>query len=130
MHNRIVECGQLESATKTLQHEKLKQDKAWDKWHKVLCTYQVALLGSNCVPLIYVIPSSDEPLTGQVFGTYHKKTRVCASLTGKAFRKDARKVHFILTSLAQGGPGGQLSTPIAKFQHGRWDMQALYHHMD
>ena len=126
--DRKVERSQLETITKTLVPEKFQYDKNWDKWHKSLRTYLAALPGSNGVPLIYVIRANEDPPNGQTFTTYNEKAIAYAPLNGIAFQNDARKVHFILTALVQGGPGEQFLTPIARLQNGRRDMQALYAH--
>ena len=99
--DRKIERSQLESTTKTLVPDKFKTDRQWDKWHKSLRTYLAALPGSNGVPLIYVIRQQENPPNGQIYVSYNKKAIACAPLTGIAFQNDARKVHFILTSLSQ-----------------------------
>ena len=119
---------QADTVAKSAEPKKLKGEKDWYEWYDSLKNYLSLLLGSNDVPLVYVLRERIVPILGATYGTYTDEVIACAPLTGDYFVADAQRVHQIVKSYTQGESAEEWIRGISRFHDGRRDIRALKAH--
>ena len=83
----------------------LESEKEWKHWEERFVNYTQTQLGSNGVPLSYIIRENDAPaLAGGTFPDFMSQTIDCAPLNGEYFEADKRTVFNMIVSFTTGKP--------------------------
>ena len=120
---------QADTVAKSAEPKKLKGEKDWYEWYDSLKNYLSLLLGSNDVPLVYVLRERIVPILGATYGTYTDEVIACAPLTGDYLAADAQRVHHTVKSYPQGASAAAWNLGISRFHAGRRDSRALQAHL-
>jgi hypothetical protein len=125
---RAALLEQSETVAKSAQPKKLKGEQDWHEWFDSLRNYLSLLMGTNGVPLSYVIRDHVEPAADANFNTYEEEVYALAPLTGDYYVADARRVHQIVKTYTQGESAEEWIRTLARYQDGRRDVHALKAH--
>lgn len=106
----------------------LKSEKQWKEWEEKFINYARSQLGSNGIPLSYVIRENEQPDTDAVHPDFVNKTIACAPLAGEYYSADRLAVFNFIVSFTTGQPSGDWIKNTLKFADGRRSMQALRDH--
>lgn len=107
----------------------LESEKKWKQWEEKFVNYTHCHLGTNGIPLSYIIRENDAPaLTGGPFPDFISQTVACAPLTGEYYEADKRAVFNMLVSFTTGQPSGDWIKDTLRYHDGRRSMQALRNH--
>jgi hypothetical protein len=108
----------------------LESEKEWKQWEERFTNYAQTQLGSNGVPLSYVIRENDTPdiTPNEPFPDFISKTISCAPLNGEYFEADKRTVFNMLVSFTTGKPSADWIKTTLRYSNGRRSMQALRAH--
>jgi hypothetical protein len=119
---------QSETVAKSAQPKKLKGEKDWYEWYDSLKNYLSLLMGTNGVPLNYVVRENEVAPLGVTLNNYEEECHALAPLTGDYFEADARRVHQIIKTYTQGESAEEWIRILSRFQDGRKDILALKAH--
>jgi len=106
----------------------LKSEKQWKEWEEKFVNYARSQLGSNGVPLSYVVRENEKPDTETIHPDFVNKTIACAPLAGEYYSADRLAVFNFIVSFTTGQPSGDWIKNTLKFADGRRSMQALRDH--
>ena len=107
----------------------LESEKEWKHWEERFVNYTQTQLGSNGVPLSYIIRENDAPaLAGGTFPDFMSQTIECAPLNGEYFEADKRTVFNMIVSFTTGKPSADWIKSTLRFNNGRRSMAALRAH--
>ena len=108
----------------------LESEKEWKQWEERFTNYAQAQLGSNGVPLSYIIRENDAPDTAPVepFPDFISQTISCAPLDGEYFEADKRTVFNMIVSFTTGKPSADWIKTTLRYSNGRRSMAALRAH--
>jgi hypothetical protein len=126
IRNALLE--QSETVAKSAQPKKLKGKKDYNEWYDSLKNYLSLLMGTNGVPLNYVVRDHVDPPPGEVLETYDEEVYALAPLNGDYFVADACRVHQIIKTYAQGESAEEWIRTLHRYQDGRRDLLALKAH--
>ena len=106
----------------------LDSERKWKQWEEKFVNYTRAHLGSNGIPLAYVIREDDAPLINGTFPDFITETIECAPLSGEFYLADRLVVFNMLISFTTGQPSGDWIKSANKHADGRRSMKALRDH--
>lgn len=106
----------------------LDSERKWKQWEEKFINYTRAHLGSNGIPLAYVIRENEAPNTDGTFTDFITETIECAPLEGEFYLADRLLVFNMLISFTTGLPSGDWIKNTTKHSDGRRSMQALRDH--
>ena len=106
----------------------LDSERKWKHWEEKFVNYTRAHLGSNGIPLAYVIREEEAPKINDTFSDFVTETIACAPLSGEFYLADRLVVFNMLTSFTTGQPSGDWIKTTARHSDGRRSMQALRDH--
>jgi hypothetical protein len=124
---RKADIDLVDTNTKAADPGKFKEERKWPEWSKAFTNYLSVIPGVNGVPLSYVIRES-EPADGAVYDSFNERMIARAPHVGPYFEADSRRVHTILSGYLHGELTENWIRPLARYQDGRRDMQALRNH--
>lgn len=107
---------------------KFKDEASWPEWLESFRNYLSVLVGVNGVKLSYVIRENVDPAVDDDFDDFESRAIACAPLDGPSFKADAKRVHQLLKSFMQGGPGEEWISKSDRSMNGRDTLQALVNH--
>lgn len=125
---REAQRDQSETVAKSAEPKKLKGEKDWYEWYASLLNYLSLLLGSNDVPLVYVLREVAIPVEGAEYSTYEERVIARAPLSGDFFDADKQRVHHIVKSYTQGQSAEEWIRGLAHQKNGRADCASLKRH--
>ena len=125
---RKVERDQADTVSKAADPGKFKDERKWPEWEPSFMNYLSCIPGVSGVPLSYVIREKETPEGGEDYGSFNEQAIACCQLSGPTFQADARKVHQLIKSFLQTETAEQWIKPVARYQNGRMDMEALRNH--
>ena len=98
----------------------LESEKEWKQWEERFTNYAQAQLGSNGVPLSYVIRENDAPDTAPVepFPDFISQTIACALLDGEYFEANKRTVFNMIVSFTTGKPSADWIKTTLRYSNG------------
>ncbi len=109
----------------------LENEREWKKWEERFENYARSHLGSNGVPLSYVIRHNDEPDYETDFnGLFLNQTIACAPLEGEYYHADKASVFNMIISFTTGQPSHDWVKSTVRFVDGRRTMKALRDHFE
>ena len=108
----------------------LESEKEWKQWEERFTNYAQAQLGSNGIPLSYIIRENDAPENAptEPFPDFISQTISCAPLSGEYFEADKRAVFNMLVSFTTGKPSADWIKTTLRYSNGRRSMAALRAH--
>ena len=106
----------------------LESERKWKQWEEKFNNYARAHIGSNGVPLSYIIREKDEPDRETVYLDFISKTIACAPLSGEYYLADRLAVFNMIVSFTTGQPSGDWIKNTLRFSDGRRSMKALRDH--
>ena len=106
----------------------LDSERKWKQWEEKFINYTRAHLGSNGIPLAYVIRENEAPNTNATFTDFITETIECAPLNGEFYLADRLVVFNMLISFTTGEPSGDWIKTTTRHSDGRRSMQALRDH--
>jgi hypothetical protein len=106
----------------------LETEKQWKHWEEKFCNYARSHIGSNGIPLSYVIRENDEPDINGEHSDFVSQTISCAPLTGEYYSADRMTVFNMIVSFTTGQPSGDWIKNTLKYSDGRRSMNALRAH--
>ena len=106
----------------------LKSEKQWKEWEEKFVNYLRCQVGSDGVPLNYVIRENDAPDTATVHPDFVSKTIACAPLQGEYYDADRLAVFNMLVSFTTGQASGDWIKTTIRYADGRRSMAALKAH--
>ena len=106
----------------------LKSEKQWKEWEEKFINYLRCQVGSDGVPLNYIIRSNDAPNTSNDHPDFVSKTISCAPLQGEYYDADKLAVFNMLVSFTTGQPSGDWIKSTTRYSDGRRSMAALRAH--
>ena len=106
-------------------NNKLKSQTQWEKFSEELESTLSMIIGTNGVPLNYVIRRVAEP-SFNIELSYEEAIIQAVPLVGEEFRVDARTVHqLILKNVSEDSDAYTYIKPLLRFRDGRRDILAL-----
>lgn len=106
----------------------LENERKWKAWEEKFTNYCRAHIGSNGIPLSYVIRENDEPNIGGGFNDFITETIECAPLSGEYYLADRQTVFNMLVSFTTGQPSGDWIKSTTRHADGRRSMKQLRDH--
>ena len=106
----------------------LDSERKWKQWEEKFINYTRAHLGSNGIPLAYVIRKNDAPNIKGKFTDFITETIECAPLRGEYYLADRLLVFNMLISFTTGQPSGDWIKNTTRHSDGRRSMQAIRDH--
>ena len=106
----------------------LKSEKQWKEWEEKFINYLRCQVGSDGVPLNYIIRSNDAPDTTTAHPDFVSKTIACAPLQGEYYDADKLAVFNMLVSFTTGQASGDWIKTTTRYTDGRRSMAALRAH--
>ena len=116
------------SASEAASPGSLENERKWKTWEEKFTNYCRVHIGSNGIPLSYVIRENDDPNTDGEFGDFITETIECAPLSGEYYLADRQTVFNMLTSFTTGQPSGDWIKSTARHSDGRRSMKQLRDH--
>ena len=107
----------------------LENERKWKQWEEKFTNYLSLHLGSNGVPLSYVICTNDDPDTDEEHSDFISNTIACAPHTGEFYAADKMTVFNMIVSFTTGQPSSDWIKPTLKYKDGRRSMKALRDHL-
>ena len=109
----------------------LENEREWKKWEERFENYARSHIGSNGVPLSYVIRRNDEPDRETDFnGLFLNQTIACAPLQGEYYQADKASVFNMIISFTTGQSSHDWVKSTVRFADGRRTMKALRDHFE
>lgn len=106
----------------------LESERKWKAWEEKFTNYCRAHIGSNGIPLSYVIREIDAPNIDGTFSDFINETIECAPLTGEYYSADRQSVFNMLVSFTTGQPSGDWIKSSVRHSDGRRSMKQLRDH--
>ena len=106
----------------------LESEKKWKQWEEKFINYTRSHLGTNGVPLSYVIRENDAPSIDADFPDFISQTIACAPLNGEYYEADKQSVFNMIVSFTTGQPSGDWIKDTLRYSDGRRSMRALRDH--
>ena len=106
----------------------LENERQWKQWEEKFVNHLRCQIGSNGVPLSYVIRENDEPNNDGDFPDFITQTIECAPLDGEYFKADRLTVFNLIVSFTTGQPSGDWIKSTIRSSNGRKSMKALRSH--
>jgi hypothetical protein len=106
----------------------LENEKQWKHWEEKFINYAKAHMGSNGVPLSYVIRENEDPDVDGNHSDFISKTVACAPLSGEYYSADRMSVFDMLVAFTTGQPSGDWIKSSLKHSDGRRSMNELRRH--
>ena len=104
---------------------RLKSRAQWERWSVDLDTTLHSIIGTQGVPLSYIIRENDTPIL-EGLPTWEKKAISGAPLNGVAFNQDAATAHRIIVSnISEDSDAYTYIKPMLRHEDGRRDIKAL-----
>jgi hypothetical protein len=127
-HVRKSDIDLVDTNAKAADPGKFKDERKWHEWELVFVNYLSVIPGVNGIPLSYVIREEAEPPNDEEYISFTKRMVQRAPHNGPFYLADARRVHNLITGFLQGELTEGWIRPIARYQDGHRDMQALCDH--
>ena len=103
----------------------LKSREQWERWSVDLETTLHSIIGTQGVPLSYIIRENDAPILAGL-ATWERKAVSGAPLTGVAFKQDAATAHRIIVStISKDSDAYTYIKPMLRHEDGRRDIKAF-----
>lgn len=128
VQGRRADADKEDHIAKAAMPEKFTKEKEWNDFEIAFTNYLSTIQGSYGVPLSYIIREGAVPQRNTHYATFEDEAIAKSPLNGPVFQRDAKKVHQLLLSLTNGGPGEEWMKANATQQNGRTDMLALKAH--
>ena len=106
----------------------LESEKQWKHWEEKFYNFTRLHIGSNGVPLSYVLRENDAPDVTGTYTDFVSKTIKCAPLTGEHYVADTATVFHMIVSFTTGLPSGDWIKNTIRYADGRRSMKALKDH--
>ena len=106
----------------------LDSERKWKQWEEKFINYTRTHLGSNGIPLSYVIREKDEPQVDEEYTDFVTQTIYCAPLEGEYYTADRMTVFNMIVSFTTGQPSGDWIKGTIRYSDGRRSMKALRNH--
>ena len=106
----------------------LENEKQWKPWEEKFCNYARSHIGSNGIPLSYVIRENEVPDIEGMHPDFVSQTISCAPLTGEYYSADRRTVFNMIVSFTTGQPSRDWIKNTLRYSDGRRSMIALRTH--
>ena len=119
---------QTTTAASTASPGPLESERKWKQWEEKFINYTALHLGSNGVPLSYVIRTNDEPDVDGEYPDFITQTIACAPLEGEFYAADKMTVFNMIVSFTTGQPSADWIRPTICHNDGRRSMKALRDH--
>ena len=116
------------SASNAASPGPLDSERKWKHWEEKFINYTRAHLGSNGIPLAYVIRENEAPNINEKFPDFITETIECAPLSGEFYLADRLVVFNMLISFTTGQPSNDWIKTTTRHSDGRRSMQALRAH--
>ena len=100
----------------------------WKQWEEKFNNYTRLHIGSNGVPLSYVIRELDVPDPAAIYTDFITQSIACAPLTGELYQADRTTVFNMIVSFTTGQPSGDWIKNTIRYADGRRSMKALRDH--
>ena len=124
----IKMLDQADVIDKLYEPNKLKGGKDWYDWRDAVTNYLSILMGSNGVPLSYVVRVLPAPASRNNFSTYEEEVIALVPLNGAFFNADSKRVHQVIKTYTQCESAGEWIRSIQCHQDGRRNFTALKAH--
>ncbi len=106
----------------------LESERQWKQWEEKFVNHLRCQLGSNGIPLSYIIRENNEPNRNGDFPDFITQTIECAPLHGEYFKADRLTVFNLIVSFTTGQPSGDWIKNTLRYSNGRRSMKALRTH--
>ena len=107
----------------------LVNERKWKEWETKFDNYLSTLIGSNGVPLSYVIRTNDDPPADiSDLSNWTSRTIACAPLSGTHYEADRYTVYQQILSFTTGQPSEDWIKSTRRYSDGRRSMAALRAH--
>jgi hypothetical protein len=106
----------------------LENERQWKQWEEKFVNYARSHIGSNGIPLSYVIRENDAPDIEGEYPDFILETIAKAPHEGEFYLADRMQVFNMLVSFTSGQPSGDWLKSTVKYSDGRRSMQALRAH--
>ena len=106
----------------------LENEKQWKSWEEKFTNYTKAHMGSNGVPLKYVIRENENPDVDGDYTDFVSKTVACAPLKGEYYLADRMSVFDMIIAFTTGQPSGDWIKSTLRHADGRRSMNELRRH--
>ena len=117
----------VDTNTKAADPSKFKEECKWPEWSKAFMNYLSIIPGVNGIPLSYIVHES-EPEGRAICDSFNEHMIARAPHVGQYYKVDSHWVHTLLTRYLQGKLMENWIHPLAHYQDGHHDMQALWNH--
>ena len=108
----------------------LKSEREWKQWEEKFTNYARSHLGTNGIPLSYVIRKNDAANINGTFTDFLTETIECAPLTGEYYMADRLTVFNMIISFTTGQPSHDWIKSTIRYSDGRRSMKALRDHFE
>ena len=120
---------QQDTAAKTASPGPLANERKWKEWETKFENYLSVIMGSNGVPLSYVIREDDAPPADvSTFTNFTTRSIACAPLTGVHYEADRYSVYQQILAFTTGQPSEDWIKGTRRRADGRVSMKALRDH--
>lgn len=106
----------------------LESEKQWKQWEEKFCNYARTHIGTNGIPLSYIIRENEEPDRVTEHPDFISRTIACAPHEGEYYLADRMSVFNMLVSFTTGQPSGDWIKSTLRYSDGRRSMNALRTH--
>lgn len=106
----------------------LENERQWKQWEEKFVNYARSHIGSNGIPLSYVIRENDAPDIEGEYSDFILETIAKAPHEGEYYLADRMQVFNMLVSFTSGQPSGDWLKSTVRYSDGRRSMQALRAH--
>lgn len=121
---------QAETVSKATSPGKLEDEKKWHDWDIAMNNHLSTILGTNGVPLSYVIRKKELPEQGVEYASHMERMIACAPLAGVHYNADRLRVHQIIKGCVHATPAWEWITHLDRYADGRRDYVALRAHYE
>ena len=127
----VIRTSLKDQTTTTLSEASpgpLDNERKWKQWEEKFVNFTQTHMGSNGIPLSYVIRENDEPLVDEEYTNFVTQTIYCAPLEGEYYTADRMAVFNMIVSFTTGQPSGDWIKGTLRYSDGRRSMKALRNH--
>ena len=130
MHQHDEEDARLDKESIAKVPDQFKTASSWKVFSEAFETYLGQMLGSDRIPLPYVIRKTAYPDPGKLYTTQQEQSIVLAPLQGTAYNRDNMQVYGLIKQLVLEGPGRSYILPYDNTADGHSAWMALVNHFE
>ena len=115
-------------AAETANPGKLDSENKWKQWEERFINFLSVQLGTNGIPLSYIIRENDIPDTTTTFSNFISRTIACAPLNGEYYLADRRTVFQLIVIATTGCASADWIKSTLRYSDGRRTWKKLTDH--